>query len=274
MTQASSLSRGDMPFQIEGASEHPLVSEEGKCYRIFLYKPDLPAPESGYPLMVLVNANSYFGSMVEAVKLQTRKPHGYDPAVVVGIGYYPYDLPDAPRRFYDCTVLVLPEELPPRTDDHTWPASGGADALLTFIELTLQPWIKRTCVIDENRQALIGHSIGGLFTLHGWLRRPHLFSAFAACSPSLWWNNRYVLREVEAGLAMPTNHLLLAVGGREDERETTALYTAISDVKQDTAGKISYVIFPEEGHMSVIPVFISRVLRFFLHEDRPGHAHI
>jgi predicted alpha/beta superfamily hydrolase len=45
------------------------------------------------------------------------------------------------------------------------------------------------------REALFGHSYGGLFALHALFTRPSSFDTFIAASPSIWWNNQFILEE-------------------------------------------------------------------------------
>ena len=43
-----------------------------------------------------------------------------------------------------------------------------------------------------------GSSLGGLLTMHLGLRYPTAFGKLAVLSPSVWWDDRVILREVEA----------------------------------------------------------------------------
>jgi predicted alpha/beta superfamily hydrolase len=42
-----------------------------------------------------------------------------------------------------------------------------------------------------------GYSFGGLTAIYCMLTRPHMFDAYIAISPSLWFSNKYVLRLAE-----------------------------------------------------------------------------
>lgn len=73
-------------------------------------------------MIYLLDANSVFGTMVEAMRMQSRRPEktGVVPAVIVGIGYET-DAPFDPGRYYDFTLPVPPAELPERPDGRTGP---------------------------------------------------------------------------------------------------------------------------------------------------------
>ena len=43
-------------------------------YRLFIFKPNTTPPETGFPVMYVLDGNSLFGTMVEAIRLQSRRP--------------------------------------------------------------------------------------------------------------------------------------------------------------------------------------------------------
>jgi predicted alpha/beta superfamily hydrolase len=91
---------------------------------------------------------------------------------------------DARRRSFDLTPSTKSES----------PGYGGADLFLDFIEDTVRPAVKaRFSQLSCAREALYGHSYGGLFALHALFTRPHLFDGYMASSPSIWWNSRCIL---------------------------------------------------------------------------------
>src|SRR5690606_34171859 len=124
------------------------------------------APPAGFPVIYVLDANSVFGTVTEAVRAQSRFParSGVDPAIVVGIGYAT-DAPFHPDRHYDFTLPVPAHELPPHPDGGSWPGQGGSAAFLQFIERELKPQIERDFPVDTSRQTIFGHSLGGLFVL-------------------------------------------------------------------------------------------------------------
>ena len=64
----------------------------------------------------------------------------------------------------------------------------------------LKPFIDRTykTLPSAASTALGGSSLGGLLTMHLGLRHPAVFGRLAALSPSVWWDDCVLLREVEA----------------------------------------------------------------------------
>ncbi|WP_228853404.1 alpha/beta hydrolase-fold protein [Aegicerativicinus sediminis] len=74
--------------------------------------------------------------------------------------------------------------------------SGGADNFLKFIETELMPEINKT-YSPAPYNILIGHSFGGLFATYAFLNKPKLFQAYIALSPSLWFNDQNLSKNMK-----------------------------------------------------------------------------
>lgn len=77
--------------------------------------------------------------------------------------------------------------LDPKYEEH----GGGADNYLLMIEKEVVPYIDEHYRTEEYR-ILSGHSYGGLLVAQSFYKKPHLFQAHFAHSPSLFWNNSQV----------------------------------------------------------------------------------
>lgn len=253
-------------FAIPGAEQWTVTSNRGAIYRIMVYKPDVPAPETGFPVIYMLDANSAFGSMAETVRLRTRGPHMLEPTVVVGIGYDTNQPFETNRRFYDYTVYADKTELPDRKDGSEWPTTGGADLFLTFIEEELKPLIEQKISIDRNRQTLFGHSLGGLFTLYTMFTKRQAFQVYAAGSPSIWWKNQFLFplaerfaKEAQDSTSEPVQTSLLIGIGSEEKAEMIVDAKEMHDrlSSSNIPGlQVQYRCFDEENHLSVILPFI------------------
>ncbi len=84
----------------------------------------------------------------------------------------------------------------PRSDAH-FSDTGQADKFLAFVE---QDWIRD---VEKNyptsgERILIGHSFGGVFTLHTLFQNPKLFDAYIALGASAWIGDRVLFEEASA----------------------------------------------------------------------------
>ncbi|OEZ63807.1 alpha/beta hydrolase [Duganella sp. HH105] len=253
----------------------------GHRYRIFISVPETAAPAGGHPVMYVLDGNAAFPSAALMARTVARrsKATGLHAPVVVGIGY-------ASGEDFDMAA---------RARDYTPPAAGkaakgegGADLFLDFIEQELKPLIQAAVSIDPQRQALFGHSYGGLFTLHALFTRPAAFQTYIAASPSIWFSERFVLSEA-AGLAASRKHkpqVLLTVGeleqsagpptARPNERNAALAQKKMVDEARDLAAKleaqkqalglarVGFIELPRENHGSALFPALSRGLEFFL----------
>jgi len=260
---------------IPGTAQFTMHSRaEKREYRILLSKPTAPPPPEGYPVIYLLDANSVFGTMVEAMRVQGGRPEktGVSPAVIVGIGY-PVDTPFSPARYYDFTLPVHADELPAKPGGGEWPKTGGAESFLAFIEEELMPRIEGGLPVDSRRRTIFGHSLGGLFVLHALFARPTAFRTYIAGSPSIHWGRRPLREEERQFVSRLSGHsdadigVLIAAGELEQEH-----ISGMNDNARQLAERLSALAscgvrvqfkeFEGEGHVSVLPVLISRALRF------------
>lgn len=255
----------------------------GRDYQIYIAMPKGPAPAAGYAVMYVLDGDAMFHTMVDTVRAYERRPDGgeHTRAVVVGIGYPPgTDIPAA--RTLDMTPIASDE---PRV----LKPNGGADAFLAFVEDELKPAIAREINIDPQRQALFGHSFGGLFALHALTKRPGSFQTYIAASPSLWYADAYMAKRVAqfatGNSSPPPLRVLLTAGEYEQTlspnmarrpeagrvagvlKERAQVQRSRTAADQLSALPGTLAVAQEiagEDHGTVIPSAIGRGVAFFL----------
>ena len=277
------------PVVMNNAEQWTMRSKSGRIFEISLARPGHDAPARGYPVMYALDPDTAFATLVDTVRNQEPM---FGPVVVVGVGYT--SEAEGENRSYDMTPATDPKDLP-AGPPAGWGASGGNDAFLSFLIDELKPAVAKRVPVDNSRQALFGHSLGGLFVLHALFSRSEGFDTYIAGSPSIWWGKKSLLREVPAFKAeqhktrSPTR-LLITVGELEAAAspEEIKLGTTLKmgnvnklmlDAKQvsnsaelarDLASlapdglKVLRVAFPDETHNSVIPAYLARGARFTL----------
>jgi len=257
----------------------------GRDYEIFVALPDGIAPENGYPVIYILDANSMFLTTVEAVRSYSRRRDAGANlrAIVVGIGY-PDGIDVSTARSFDLTPLV--DE--PRS---RYPV-GGADAFFEFIARELKPEIERQFPVNRNQQALMGHSLAGMFTVRVLTQYPQAFQTYVGMSASFWFGQHELSRnlaqfvEAHQGHQIPTR-ILLTVGEfeqqprpeywtRNPERaatmardlaargQITHAQRAVSQLREIPGLEADFNLIPGEDHGTVIPAAIARGVRFVL----------
>ncbi|MCQ6561273.1 alpha/beta hydrolase [Paenibacillus mendelii] len=253
-------------------SQRRIIVSRGREYHIFISVPLKTAPQAGFPVIYLLDANSVFGTMTETIRAQSRFPErtGVEPSIVVGIGY-DTDAPFHTSRHYDFTYPVPHHELPPHPDDQSWPEQGGSSAFLHFIEDELKPAMERDFPIDTSRQTLLGHSLGGLFVLSALFAKPYSFQTYIAGSPSIYWNEKRLLEQERVLPSLLKDgkpiRLLLTIGelergaeGQNDEK-IEAMAARLSKLPNHRLS-VTYKKFEDESHISVLPLLMSQGIRF------------
>lgn len=109
---------------------------------------------------------------------------------------------------------------------------GNAEAYAKMIVQEIKPFIDRRyrTLRSAPNTGLGGSSLGGLITMHLGLRYSTVFNRLAVLSPSIWWNDRAVVREVEALPAKPPLRIWLDTGtseGAEVLQDTRLLRDAL-----------------------------------------------
>ncbi|WP_033569116.1 alpha/beta hydrolase [Dickeya undicola] len=192
-------------------------------YRLLTAWPDGPAPERGWPVMYLLDGERYFASVVSLLAAMREPRCGVTPGIIVAVDY------DGPTR-RDRDYLPAVERLIPESDPSGGLRSSGergdAAGFRQFLLEELKPFIHQRYDIDSQRQALFGHSYGGLFTVDTLFEQPDSFQHFYASSPSVWWNGGYLSQRAGAFIASmearplhTSANLALSVGEYEQSLE-------------------------------------------------------
>jgi len=94
---------------------------------------------------------------------------------------------------------------------------GKADLYGKMIVQEVKPFIEKTyrTLPGAENTAMGGSSLGGLVTLHLGLRYSNVFGKLAVLSPSLWWDNKFILREIEQLPTKPPLKIWLDMGTAE-----------------------------------------------------------
>jgi len=97
---------------------------------------------------------------------------------------------------------------------------GRANRYAKFLLDEVRPLVKSEYrVLDGAENTGIGgSSLGGLVSLYLGLRQPQVFGKIAALSPSVWWNERVILRFTAAAPVHPLPRIWLDIGTREGPR--------------------------------------------------------
>ncbi|MCG3651863.1 prolyl oligopeptidase family serine peptidase [Aliarcobacter butzleri] len=167
-------------------------------YLIQVYKPKAEAPKDGYEVVYILDGNATFPyASLKAQGMDKNSRANKTPPLIVAIGYTSKELFDVKARSFDYTPPYNGELKFPENRGSSQFAQGGADKFYSFIQKQLKLVIEENYYINKQKQTLFGHSYGGLFTLYAFLNHSEDFQNFVAASPSIWWNDYAILKELK-----------------------------------------------------------------------------
>ena len=105
------------------------------------------------------------------------------------------------------------------TRDQMHDAGGMADRYGQMLVYEIKPFIDRHYRTKREARdtGLAGSSLGGLLTLHLGLTHPAIFGKLALLSPSVWWDDRWIIRQLNEDIVgrRPALSIWLDVGTGE-----------------------------------------------------------
>lgn len=173
---------------------HSEILDEEREYWISL--PDSYDDETEtYPLLIILDGQSLFQPLSSAFSFMSRSRRGsrrVPEMIVVGIR--------STNRERDFT----PDKIVTKRKNDT----GGADQFLDFLENELMPELQSKYRTTSGN-LLVGHSLGGLFAAHAYMKAESSFSGFIAIDPSFrTWDDAIMDQKIEAVTANSFNRFL------------------------------------------------------------------
>lgn len=239
-------------------------------------------PEKNYPVIYVLDANLYFGMVVEMARtLAIRVPfcNEFPDAIIVGVGYPSHG--SVTEAYAQAMHQRMRDFLPARDQgaegfiqdvfpisDHV--ASGGAHHFLQFFQQELVPWIEAEYRVDAADRTLMGFSWGGEFALYALFQQQQLFQRYVVVSPDLPQGNGVILDAEQKYAAHHDNLavcLYLAYGEpeiNEYERPYLERFLAALNSRGYADFRLTYEVIPKYTHCAVVaPGFLAGLVTVF-----------
>lgn len=200
---------------------------------------------SRFPVLYLQDGQNVFDRatafgdewQVDETTMMLIKHGDIDPIIVVGVYNAGEDRVD---------------EYTPSLDANVARGGGAANYGRMLVE-ELKPWVDQTfrTLPSAASTALGGSSLGGLLTMHVGLRYCTAFGMLAVHSPSVWWDSRAIVREVNALAGRTPQRIWLDVGTAEGPNvvpDARALRDALVRKGWRIGRDLSYIEVPGAGH--------------------------
>jgi len=168
-------------------------------------------PERRYPVLYMQDGQNLFDDAtafsgawhLDDAEEQLIAAGMAAPLIIVGI--------------YNAGAYRIDEYTPTR--DAAKRAGGKADRYGRMLVEELKPFIdsEYRTLADARNTGIGGSSLGGLVSLYLALKYSGIFWRVAVLSPSVWWDNRFIVRRVRALGTAPPLRVWLSTGTSEGE---------------------------------------------------------
>jgi len=228
--------------------------ETGTEYFLYVEEPkDLPGP---WPVVFFMDGDDQFSAGVAAYQ-QALDLGMVAPLLLVGVGYGASYSKKANKRGRDYTPTAHSDE----------PTSGGAATFYQFVTGTLWNELSQRYPIDPKQRGIAGHSLGSLFVLYALLQEPLFFTHYLASAPSIWWDNRGILKIAAARYATKSElsaKLFLSVGEKDSESMTGDLSLLEQQLTANPFHGLDVAtrLFARRTHFNVLPEAFEAGLSF------------
>jgi predicted alpha/beta superfamily hydrolase len=255
------------PYALPNTQTYAMHSDEtGADYQLFIATPpDFRTSGKKYPVVYMLDADYSFAltrNVVQHFVERKKLPE----MILVGIAYPgAADDPNVYKtnRKRDYTPSLSPLAAAAAANGEV--EKGGAVRFRNFIADEVIPYVATAFPVSADR-TLIGHSYGGLFGTYVLLTEPELFKRYIIVSPSLWYDNRLILRVEQQTAAhrqidrKVERHVFFAIGALETREETGA--PMVEELKQfyrrlqtrgEPGAQFDLRVYPDESHASIFP---------------------
>lgn len=250
-----------------------------------------PAPADARLPVVFVTDNDLLGLTASSIALLGARTGQLPSLFVVGIGYevdkrsgaLPPPLQSLTRRAVDFTPVGDEGYLKgvrPVTEQIfgvPWPDGarlGHAHDFLAFIDEELKPRLTGQYPMDMANAALVGHSLGGLFTLHVLFTSPDSFARYVAISPPAGFGNGVLFSEEEKLAVGDRKSLFVGLGALDLPEVMQATARLDAQIRSRGRPELRYGFQQFDGatHESVFPAALMAGLRWVFEAPRPSYA--
>ncbi|WP_338846875.1 alpha/beta hydrolase-fold protein [Massilia sp. W12] len=246
---------------------------QGRSYQVFVSLPAAYAQsKQKYPVLFVADANYAFP--VTRALSRRLSDHGrkLQDFILVGLSYAQGDTPTQSRN-RDYT----PAQVKSDNKHYSQGVYGQSAAYRQYLAQEILPFVLSRYRIDPKRKVFAGHSYGAVLGVDALLHTPELFDVWLLGSPSLWFNNK-MLFDTEKNYAAKNQDMKTEVywyaGALEAVKKGDPRYSQDDDIVADVQAmharlaarkypglRQHIAIIPDEDHLSVNPVWLTRALR-------------
>ncbi len=236
------------------------------------------------PVLFVTDANYAFPLIRSIRNRLGANGQNIEDFVIVGLSYAKGHTPINSRSLDYTPTDVLARPKKPG-ESYSGAAYGGSAVYIEYLRQQVIPFVLKNYQVYPTRKVFVGHSYGGLLGAELLLRYPDSFDSYIISSPSLWFDQKHLMKLVEArSQQSPAIHATALLYAAEFEQiKPGARYSKEVDIVADLLKfeqrlkasttpavnaktnapqglHIKSRIIADEDHLSVFPSMISRAL--------------
>ncbi len=156
-------------------------------------------------------------------------------------------------------------------DQKELPTSGGSARFIEALAKEIQPLIRKT-YRTQDVSTLIGQSLGGLLATEILYTRPELFDHYIIVSPSLWWDDRSLLKKDAPKIPDGTS-VFIGVGKEGEIMETVAkeLHQKLES-RQTEGARLWFKHLPRLDHGDTLHLAVYEAFEALFRKRDPAQA--
>lgn len=144
---------------------------------------------------------------------------------------------------------------------------GGSEKFRAFINDELFPEINKR-YRTTNKTGIIGESLAGLFVTETFLLKPDMFDFYIAFDPSLWWNNKYLVKTAQENLSkFPNSKKKFWFASSKDLSKSVRKLEAILKENSKKNIQFKYSDEPNEQHNTIFRSTKEKAIIWSLNEN-------
>lgn len=267
-------------YSLSNTVVHQLPARSnGRHYEIWI---DLPAgyndvdasSQKAYPALFVTDANYAFPLIRSIRNRLGAGGQNIADFVLVGLSYARQDSPTDSRSL-DYTPTNVLAKKSANSQSYGAKAYSGAALYADYLRQQVIPFVLQHYRVDPKQKIFVGHSYGGLLGAQLLLTQPDTFNSYILSSPSLWFDQGYVLKQAQQQSASQArlSATVMLYAGEYEQIKAGARYARnvnmVADMQQfevmlrqcHTDGfRVHSQVIADEDHLSVFPGMISRAL--------------
>ncbi len=260
-------------YSLSNTVVHQLPARSnGRHYEIWI---DLPAgyndvdasSQKAYPALFVTDANYAFPLIRSIRNRLGAGGQNIADFVLVGLSYAREDSPTDSRSL-DYTPTNVLAKKPGNSQSYGAKAYGGAALYADYLRQQVIPFVLQHYRVDPKQKIFVGHSYGGLLGAQLLLTQPDTFNSYILSSPSLWFDQGYMLKQAQQPSTSRTrlSATVQLYAGEYEQIKAGARYASNINMVADTQQfevmlrqrhadglRIHSQVIADEDHLSVFP---------------------